>query len=96
MSYPNGFGAAYLELMWPEWQLEAACQYDEPMWDIFYGFEKNGRVTTTDDQIQTAKFICESCPVRQECLDYALDANIRYGIWGGLTDAERQEIPDGV
>jgi len=36
-----------------------------------------------------AKQLCAGCPVRHECLDYALRTAQRYGIWGGLTYSER-------
>jgi WhiB family redox-sensing transcriptional regulator len=39
-----------------------------------------------------AKRICIGCPVRQECLDYALVSNQRFGIWGGLTEEERRPV----
>lgn len=35
-----------------------------------------------------AKAICSACPVKVECLDYAM-RNIEVGIWGGMTSAER-------
>lgn len=34
--------------------------------------------------------ICRSCTARQECLEYALTNNERFGIWGGLTESERR------
>lgn len=37
-----------------------------------------------------AKAICSSCPVRQECLDYALSIKEPHGIWGGLSEVERK------
>jgi WhiB family redox-sensing transcriptional regulator len=37
-----------------------------------------------------AKSICAECPVRAECLDYALSIREPHGIWGGLTEAERR------
>lgn len=40
-----------------------------------------------------AKLICASCPVRPDCLSYALDHRQEQGIWGGLTEEERHRIP---
>jgi WhiB family redox-sensing transcriptional regulator len=36
-----------------------------------------------------AKRICADCPVRVECLDYAINTQQPLGIWGGLYEAER-------
>lgn len=33
--------------------------------------------------------ICNSCPVRWECLNYAVCNGIEYGIWGGMTETQR-------
>jgi len=38
-----------------------------------------------------AKSICRICPVGAECLDYAMTIREPYGIWGGLTEAERRQ-----
>jgi WhiB family transcriptional regulator, redox-sensing transcriptional regulator len=40
-------------------------------------------------EIRVAKNICSECPIKFECLNYALAANEPYGIWGGTTPAER-------
>jgi WhiB family redox-sensing transcriptional regulator len=40
----------------------------------------------------TAKRVCDSCHVREECLEYALSNGIADGIWGGLTKQERKRI----
>ena len=37
-----------------------------------------------------AKKICAGCPVRRECLDYALRVREPMGIWGGLSEPERR------
>lgn len=39
-----------------------------------------------------AKAICRRCPVRARCLKNALDTREPWGIWGGLTEHERQAI----
>ena len=39
-----------------------------------------------------AVVICHSCPIQKECLHYALDEGERYGIWGGLDEAERRQL----
>ena len=43
---------------------------------------------------RAAKEICRPCPVRQECLDYAIRIREAHGIWGGLSEAERKQIID--
>lgn len=45
-------------------------------------------------QPDAAKSICARCPVRPECLHDALDTDASTGIWGGLTYAERLQLPD--
>jgi WhiB family transcriptional regulator, redox-sensing transcriptional regulator len=47
--------------------------------------------TPRDHQaVAEAKRTCATCPVKKDCFNYAIDNQIRYGIWGGLTDKERQ------
>jgi WhiB family redox-sensing transcriptional regulator len=76
---------------WHEWQLEAACRGEHA--SIFYPpmrFEPKRERLARE---HAAKAICRSCPVRTQCLDHAIEADERYGIWGGLTDAERRHLP---
>lgn len=40
----------------------------------------------------SAKILCMACPVKDECLDYALRNRIKEGIWGGLNERERRKI----
>jgi WhiB family redox-sensing transcriptional regulator len=42
------------------------------------------------DSAEPARVICRSCRVRGECLDLALDAGIRHGVWGGMSETERR------
>ncbi|MFC0844681.1 WhiB family transcriptional regulator [Streptomyces noboritoensis] len=40
--------------------------------------------------IAEAKALCGACPVRQDCFTHALDNDLRWGLWGGMTEAERK------
>jgi WhiB family redox-sensing transcriptional regulator len=42
--------------------------------------------------IRQAKKLCETCPVQQECGEYAIAAFEPYGVWGGLSARERTKI----
>ena len=44
------------------------------------------------DREWKAKQVCKSCPVITECRDYALYHRIEHGVWGGMTEAEREEF----
>ena len=44
-------------------------------------------------QSPRAKRICAACPVRAECLAFALALGSVQGIWGGLTEAQRRRLP---
>lgn len=69
----------------PDWTEHALCaQVDSDAW-----FPESGGPTAA------AKHICAKCPVRSQCLDYALENHERFGIWGGLTVAERQRLGRG-
>ena len=69
------------------WMDAAACA-NQPR-DIF--FPDGGR--NTDLQ---AKAICAGCPVRANCLDYALATHSDHGVWGGLNATEREHILRGT
>lgn len=47
--------------------------------------------SSSPDVFERAREVCGRCPVRQECLDWALE-NPQYGMWGGLTMDERAAI----
>lgn len=64
------------------WRSRAACQGLDPA--IFY--------PASDDDAGPAKAICATCVVREACLEYALAARERDGIWGGLTEKERRRL----
>ena len=64
------------------WRQHAACKGIDP--DVFYPHE--------DDEAEAAKEVCGVCPVRQACLEHALVARERDGVWGGATERERRRI----
>ena len=33
--------------------------------------------------------VCAHCPVKKECLDYAITTNEQFGIWGGMSPKQR-------
>jgi WhiB family redox-sensing transcriptional regulator len=69
------------------WQLDAACR--QLPTELFFPVGHGPRAQA---QTRLAKEVCRSCAVRNECLDYALAANLRYGVFGGLAEDERREV----
>lgn len=41
---------------------------------------------------RAAKKVCSRCPVAQECLEYALTNDLRFGVWGGLNRNQRSRV----
>ncbi len=41
---------------------------------------------------RSARNLCGKCPVKSECLNYALEHEIEWGIWGGMTDRQRKKV----
>jgi hypothetical protein len=68
----------------------AACRdHDPDMWD---DTPPDMSRRARESQIRHAKQICSICPVKTACLEYALSAQVRSGIWGGMTTDERIEL----
>ena len=44
------------------------------------------------DSAEPAKRICARCDVREACLEYALEHDERYGVWGGMSAPERKRL----
>jgi len=39
--------------------------------------------------IATAKRLCNQCPIKRDCLEYAIETDQRFGVWAGTTSADR-------
>ena len=74
------------------WQLKAACRGPESR--VFFPPTWPERREERDTRERRAKAICESCAVRDACLEYALQIREPHGIWGGLTENERRVLLD--
>ena len=42
--------------------------------------------------VEVARKICQDCPVKEPCLEYALINRIDHGVWGGTSERERRRI----
>ncbi|MDQ0785349.1 WhiB family transcriptional regulator [Streptomyces sp. B3I8] len=69
------------------WRDRAACRTEDP--DLFFPVGTTGPALL---QIEEAKSVCHGCPVRDECLEWALEAGQDIGVWGGLTELERRAL----
>jgi WhiB family redox-sensing transcriptional regulator len=65
-----------------QWRQYARCLGADP--EVFY--------PTSDEQADEAKAICFICPVREPCLEHAITAREKQGVWGGLTERERRRL----
>jgi WhiB family transcriptional regulator, redox-sensing transcriptional regulator len=66
------------------WRADAACR-DLDI-DIFFPVDES------EEAALPAKAICATCPVADECLQYALATNQAEGVWGGLDATERRRL----
>lgn len=68
--------------MWNDnWAQSAACRQGTPDELFVRGAEQH-----------RAKVVCGGCPVKTECLAEALDNEIEWGVWGGMTERERRAV----
>jgi WhiB family redox-sensing transcriptional regulator len=72
------------------WQARAACR--GPNTVIFFPPSHFERKDEREGREARAKAICRACPVRRECLDYAVRIREPHGIWGGLNETERRAL----
>jgi len=76
-------------------QLLAAPITEERPWVVFSACrDKDAAVFFPESKAaeRTALSICATCPVQQDCLEYAFEADIRFGVWGGTTEKQRRRL----
>ena len=66
------------------WRNEANCRDSDP--DMFFPDSKDRRYA------EEALKVCYGCEVKEDCLDHAIENDEKYGIWGGMTPAERDAL----
>jgi WhiB family transcriptional regulator, redox-sensing transcriptional regulator len=69
------------------WAASGACRHSDP--ELFFPVTAIGPAAS---QVARAKAVCRRCPVRDQCLEFALDSGQAFGVWGGTTGEERRLI----
>jgi WhiB family redox-sensing transcriptional regulator len=64
------------------WMAEGNCAHEKPT--VFFPSDGVG--------VEVARRICATCPVKEPCLEYALEQRIDLGVWGGCSERERRRI----
>jgi WhiB family redox-sensing transcriptional regulator len=71
------------------WQVFGSCRQADP--SLFFHPEGE-RGPTRRHRDAAAKAICATCPVIRQCREHALAAREPYGVWGGLSEDDREMI----
>jgi WhiB family redox-sensing transcriptional regulator len=69
------------------WRHRAACLEEDP--DLFFPIGNTGPALL---QVALAKTVCHRCPVREQCLAWAMEHGQDSGVWGGLGEDERRAL----
>jgi WhiB family transcriptional regulator, redox-sensing transcriptional regulator len=70
-----------------QWQLDGSCRRENP--DVFFHPEgERGPARRSRDS--QAKAVCLSCPVLKSCREHAMHVREPYGVWGAMTEYERE------
>jgi len=72
-----------------DWQSQAACRDVNP--ELFFSPESERGVRKRAREM-VAKSLCGTCPVQPECRQHALSVGEPYGVWGGTTESERDNV----
>jgi WhiB family transcriptional regulator, redox-sensing transcriptional regulator len=72
-----------------DWQMRGACR---GMDSALFFHPEGERGPARSGREAQAKQICASCPVLDQCRTHALAVHEPYGVWGGLSESERDVI----
>jgi WhiB family transcriptional regulator, redox-sensing transcriptional regulator len=72
-----------------DWQLQGTCR---GMDSAFFFHPEGERGPARINRETRAKQVCRACPVMDQCRAHALSAHEPYGVWGGLSESERDGI----
>ncbi|TCJ94434.1 WhiB family transcriptional regulator [Nocardia alba] len=70
-----------------DWQMRGSCRGQDSA-VFFHPDGERGRARTAREM--RAKEICRACPVLMQCRTHALKVSEPYGIWGGMSETERE------
>ncbi|GAA2494074.1 WhiB family transcriptional regulator [Streptomyces gobitricini] len=70
-----------------DWRQQAVCRDEDP--DLFFPIGNTGPAVL---QAEDAKAVCRRCPVREPCLEWALESGQEAGVWGATTEDERRAL----
>jgi WhiB family redox-sensing transcriptional regulator len=74
----------------PRWERKPACATADPR--VFFPEDADGNPVEDGPEADTARRICAQCPLRDQCLQWALSVGVPAGIWGGHSTRERDGI----
>ncbi|GAA1668732.1 WhiB family transcriptional regulator [Fodinicola feengrottensis] len=72
-----------------DWQLKGACRGVD---SALFFHPEGERGPSRARRENEAKVICASCPVLESCREHALKVREPYGVWGGLSESEREQV----
>jgi WhiB family redox-sensing transcriptional regulator len=75
-----------------DWQLHGACRSEDPS-TFFHPEGERGSARARREA--AAKAVCGRCPVLNECASHALAVREPYGVWGGMSEDDREAILSG-
>jgi WhiB family redox-sensing transcriptional regulator len=76
-----------------EWQFEGACNGADS--ESFF-LEPNQRGDSKRTKENKAIALCNTCPVKKQCLEHALSVPEIYGVWGGINEENRAKLANSL